>query len=441
MRLVVIRGDSDPLLNICKLIVLLFPVLFASCAERADEVDNDIAAKFAYLLLASAGTSDNEGESDGSGIYSYSFDPVSGMPTLIGRLLEFSSSDISSYTVSKSGKSLFVVTKDGLIATFSIVEDTSLVYPVASSFSAVLQDFEVRSIVLHPLGRFIYIVLSIDDPDSEGKISIMEIYSVDPKTGLATFRGAQQAVVGSSQFVFSEDGNNAYGARIKPFAGDGPPPPPEGILTTYDVDRITGFMTAIDSLSFNGWAFGGPFHPIALDPTGKFLYLTPSSGFCDSDPGPGTVWEQTGSIVYTYIIDPSTGLLTNSGEKEDVSKEIINWGATHPSGDFVYFLSAFDFEVCGDFRRVPNTIYAYYVNRSTGELFLTGREDAGIGGKSITVDPTGKYLYLLNPNDIFVYNIDQATGSLQAIGTPLRGATAIPLAGPALSLEISFIGF
>lgn len=54
---------------------------------------------------------------------------------------------------------------------------------------------------------------------------------------------------------------------------------------------------------------------------------------------------------------------------------------------------------------------------------------------SLTGDVTGRFLYLLNAGDMFVYNVDQANGALTPIGSPLTGATATAMPGPYVDLS------
>lgn len=69
----------------------------------------------------------------------------------------------------------------------------------------------------------------------------------------------------------------------------------------------------------------------------------------------------------------------------------------------------------------------YTIDRTTGELTATSpvTETAGTGPYALTVDPTGKFVYVANwtDNTISIYSIDQISGVLTPVGSPIAAGT------------------
>jgi 6-phosphogluconolactonase (cycloisomerase 2 family) len=151
-------------------------------------------------------------------------------------------------------------------------------------------------------------------------------------------------------------------------------------------------------------------------------------------------------VVRSYLIDQSSGRLTFSGSSVNISPELFTWGAMHPDGSFLYFLSTHDsadVEGCSDpITRHPTGIYSYYINRETGEMLYTGIDYGGASGRSsIQVDNSGGFLYHQTPRFVNVHNIDPATGELEPIGSPLHGATEYDFPGTAYSFPLNLISY
>jgi 6-phosphogluconolactonase (cycloisomerase 2 family) len=98
--------------------------------------------------------------------------------------------------------------------------------------------------------------------------------------------------------------------------------------------------------------------------------------------------------------------------------------AITPSGQYVYFSSSF-------VSNSGNNVWGFSINSTTGELrsLPAGPFSAGSYG-SLTVDPAGKFLYLLNQclscGTITAYAIDAATGNLaQLKSVRTRGVAAM----------------
>lgn len=326
--------------------------------------------------------------------------------------------------------------------------------PVATSSVSAYRSF--ASVEMEPLGKFAYVLGSN-----------VSVYFRDQATGQLTLSATQGLGIG--QIIFAPSGLIAYGST-------------NGSLQTYSINRSTGMFTELGApFQFWGWEEGrdfnsgigyspaapwqkAPFHNMAADPTGKFLYLIGSSGSQITTPPMGLCpsvesLHQLGSLIYTFIIDSNSGLLTQAGLPLDTTPHIIASASVDPKGRFVQLLNTHEYypgsytpDLPTD-NPLPNcsggntsllnhgAIYSYYIEQASGKLIPTGSVQAGgaqipigfvAGGMdsvSITGDVSGRFLYLLNSGDMYVYNVDQANGALTAVGSPLTGATTTAAPG------------
>lgn len=124
---------------------------------------------------------------------------------------------------------------------------------------------------------------------------------------------------------------------------------------------------------------------IAADPKGRF------------------VWVANATTVQAYKIAPTTGVLTASGSALTIGSG--NKSLTvEPYGEFVYLAS-----------NTSNQVFSLSINQTTGVLTSVGPITAG-GTREVAADPTGQFVYSLNSTpDLFSFNIG-ATGLLNATG-------------------------
>lgn len=215
-----------------------------------------------------------------------------------------------------------------------------------------------------------------------------------------------------------------------------------GLVSRYNRNATTGLLTFVDSVASGG---ANP-DAIAVHPSGKFIYVT----------NPGT-WNVT-----AFSVDPTTGALTNIGTTAPIGSS-AGYAAVSPNGNFLYVVG-----------QLPNsgTIATFAIDPTTGALTLVNQAPSGsvpykitvspngkfayesdVGGSvreytldavtgiptlagSITsvvaptatvVDPTGKFAYVTNytPSQTTAFNIDQVTGLLTQIGTPVADGANI----------------
>ena len=87
-----------------------------------------------------------------------------------------------------------------------------------------------------------------------------------------------------------------------------------------------------------------------------------------------------------------------------------------PSGKFVYAANS-----------LSNNISIYTIDTSTGALAYVTSVAAGSSPASVIVDPTGKFVYVVNSSDnsIWAYTINQNTGVLTYVTTGSAGTAGV----------------
>ena len=192
-----------------------------------------------------------------------------------------------------------------------------------------------------------------------------------------------------------------------------------GFVSMYTINPTTGALTSI-----------GPPVPsndeltdsVAVDPSGKFAYVTSS----------GDVWDIDYGSIVTFSINPTTGALTPTtagiGAGLNGTPGFFNSMAFDPSGKFAYAADGGAFPP-GSFGG-DSSVSMYTINSTTGALTSIGMIAAGTGPVSVAVDPAGKFAYVANfeSNDLSMYTIDATTGALASTGTIAAGPGPVSVA-------------
>jgi 6-phosphogluconolactonase (cycloisomerase 2 family) len=177
----------------------------------------------------------------------------------------------------------------------------------------------------------------------------------------------------------------------------------------YAVNAVTGALAALASSPCDSGILTG----VGVDPSGRFAYAT--LGASDE--------------VRAYTISDSTGSLSaivgsqlNGGGNDPVDI------AVDPLGQFVYManyggsISAFTINsVSGGLTAVSGSPFP------TAPALISGQIP---GANSVTVDPTGKFLYaaINQGNDVSGYLINSSTGALTPISGSPFSAGSVPMA-------------
>jgi 6-phosphogluconolactonase (cycloisomerase 2 family) len=132
--------------------------------------------------------------------------------------------------------------------------------------------------------------------------------------------------------------------------------------------------------------------------------------------------------VSMYTINPTTGALSSVGPPVSSQDTDANSVTVDPSGKFVYLATT------GDDFSSDGGVAMYSIDATTGALTSIGEIAGNCPGLcvplSVAVDPSGKFAYVPNgdgiePNNVAVYAIDATTGALTSVGqTTVQGFAA-----------------
>jgi 6-phosphogluconolactonase (cycloisomerase 2 family) len=250
------------------------------------------------------------------------------------------------------------------------------------------------SLTIDLSGSFLYIADQIG-----GNIGELSVGSAGALGPLPT---TTSSVTGSAPvFVTTEpSGQFIYAANSGP-----------GSISTYSISLPSGALSSVASSVFVSAGTGTDW--IVADPSGRFLYSTAFNS----------------NSLQEFLITAGTGLPTvNTNPFLPVGPSAANPGASsvviEPTGKFVYATN-----------KSLNQIFAFSIDPTTGllsEIHTNNADsevaDTGTTPVALAVDISGQYLYCLNSgsNDINIYKINLADGTLTAVGTgtvPTGGTT------------------
>jgi len=226
--------------------------------------------------------------------------------------------------------------------------------------------------------------------------------------GVAVIIGC--TTVGEGFLVPAEVGLELFAPKFLVAFSESPTPE---VLSVFKVDATTGGLTAAASSPVNTH-IGCCAVFIDIDPQSRFVYVPNTDGTVDAND----------NTVSVYSLDQSTGALTEvagspfgSGGTDPIAARV------HPSGSFLYVNN----------RTSPN-IAVFSVNTSTGALTAVGAPVIVSGQLvQLIMDPLGRFLYATacgtncdtsggaQPDQVFAFSINQATGALTAAGTAATG--------------------
>jgi 6-phosphogluconolactonase len=158
----------------------------------------------------------------------------------------------------------------------------------------------------------------------------------------------------------------------------------------------------------------------AVDP--QSITVDPSGKFAYVLNGGGGI----GGYVSMYTIDSTTGSLASIGPSISTNGFGLYPGTitVDPSGKFVYATNEGD--PWGYEDGANGSIAMYAIDATTGALTSTGAVNGNCPGlcdpSSMAVDPSGKFVYVVtggagNPYILAIYTLDATTGALTSMGT------------------------
>lgn len=277
-----------------------------------------------------------------------------------------------------------------------------------------------RDVALDPTGKFLFVNVS----GAPNGIRVFPFNASTGELGTSLFTSTGN---GCSSFKFEAAGKYVYCTS--------------GVdLRAYGIDTATGALTPLPGSPYN-YVAGANFPALAMDPAGKFLFMTdavndvvlsyainasgvplPGTAVATGSFPAGITVSPSGRYVYVtnsnsnsisaYSINTTTGTLTLIDADESVAGVQNIASGTTPN--------ALTFDPAGDTLFVANvgnaTVSAFRLNASTGAIAHVAGSPfaAGVNLYRIAVDPSGKFVYTADYSDnkVTLFSIDAATGAI-----------------------------
>jgi 6-phosphogluconolactonase (cycloisomerase 2 family) len=355
---------------------------FSSTGDFPIAVTVDPSGKFVYVANYST-----------ANVSQYSIDPGTGALTSMGTIA--AGINPSSVTVDPSGKFLYVTNQGShTVSIFPITPaglNTPSTVAARKGCAAMAMTRGTAAVTYTP--KFAYAA-------NYGPGSIVSAYTINAATGALTALADTSTLSLGTSVTVDPSGRFAYTTHEVLFET------PTVNVSTYTIDSTSGVLTRVGAAA----AVASFPASITVEPSGRFAYIANSAS--DS--------------VSVHTIDAATGALTYMGFLITESGPVSI--AVDPSGRFAYVVNYDSASISG-----------YLVNASSGALAtidlngaLVGTAmGAGSSPTSVTVDPSGKFVYVTQINGVNAYVIDAATGvlinaSFAAAGTDPRSVIVEP---------------
>ena len=403
----------------------------------------DPTSRFAYVANGGGGT-----------ISAFAIDASTGALTPVGNAT--ATDGLRIITVAPSGRFLYVANENaGNVAAFSIDVTTGALTAVPGSpFAAGPYTYAV---VVDPSGRFAYA--------TNRRADTVSSFRIDATTGalsalapVAARRGAMGLAMTRGTSAVSYTPRFAYAANYGPGS----------VASAYTIDAATGALTALADTPTLALATA-----VAVDPRGRFAYTTheilletptqnvstytirasgaltrvgaaaavasnPSAIAVEPSGRFAYVANQGANNVSVHAVDATTGALTALGSMaaDDTPSAL----AVDPSGRFVYVANAYLS------NPGSGSLTGYAIAADTGALSTIDLNGA-LGGTAmttgpnptaITVDPSGRFVYVTHANGVQSYEIQLRDGAQLAAGALINASAALTGANPrAITVEPS----
>jgi 6-phosphogluconolactonase (cycloisomerase 2 family) len=184
---------------------------------------------------------------------------------------------------------------------------------------------------------------------------------------------------------------------------DGPPPPKSYVAnhaytlqtTSIDISKVDAGTGAFGAAANHNAGLGAAPRGAAADAAGKFLYVP----------------DESGNFFTAFTVNATTGALTVVQPYPLTGN--LTAAAVGPNGKFLYVVNF-----------SAQNVSAYAINGTTGALTIIAGSPFGTGPnpKEIAIDPSGKFLYVVNnftPGSVSAFTVNASTGALTAVaGSP-----------------------
>jgi 6-phosphogluconolactonase (cycloisomerase 2 family) len=357
----------------------------------AFSITTNPTGKFVYVANASANT-----------VSAYTINGVTGALTSVGADVPAGTAPYS-VTVDSSGKFAYVANfTSNNISAYSINGDTG----VLTSLGTVPAGTNPYIVTVDPSGKFAYV--------SNYGSNNVSAYSINATTGALTAVSGSPFAAGTAPFGVTVDPSGKFVYVENTLSND---------VSSYGLNTTTGALTSLTKVAGrnNNSVLAMVRGTAAVSYIPKFAYAANFSS----------------STISQYSINSTTGTLTSAGA--DVAAGTNPYSvAVSPSAKFAYVANV-----------ATNDISIFKVNATSGVLSsiatlgipgiggnpgvpgIVGTVSAGTGPVAVTVDPSGKFVYVANSTsgDVSVYSVNATTGELTqlACGTAaVCNVTIIP---------------
>jgi YVTN family beta-propeller protein len=329
--------------------------------------------------------------SSGGYVSMYTINPSTGALS-IGSTAPTNDEFTDSVTVDPSGKFVYVTSSGdvwdidfGSVVAYTINSTTGALTSTAGGITGTgvngTPEF-FNSVAVDPSGKFAYAADGgAFPPGSFGGDSSVSMYTINSTTGALTSTGMIAAGAGPDSVAVDPAGKFAYVTNFE-----------SNDVSMYTIDATTGALASTGTIA----AGPGPVS-VAVDPAGKFAYVA------------NWTYDTEGSVSM-YTIDATTGALTFIGSIAAGTSAFSV--AVDPAGKFAYVANWTGNDTEG-------SVSMYTIDATTGVLTPSGTIATELSPTSIVIHPSGKFAYVTNSgsNSVSMYNIDSATGALTPIGT------------------------
>jgi 6-phosphogluconolactonase (cycloisomerase 2 family) len=326
--------------------------------------------------------------------------PIAGSPFPAG-------SEPDSVVVDPSGRFAYVANEfANTISAYAINTATGALSAVSSSPFA--SGRFPTSVTVDPSGQFAYVTNSCVS-SRDCSTGTVWAYTINRSTGALRPVSGSPFTTGEFPVSVTVDptGRFAYVANSNNAVGN-------GSVSAYTINHSTGALSAVAGSPF---AAGNNAYSVAVDPSGKFVYVTNENSGVKGN-------------ISAYIINPSTGALSAMAGSPFASGNGPISVTVDPSGHFVYVAA--------------EGVSAYTINRSTGDLRAVPGSPFATGDNaySVAVDPSGQFAYVANQfsNSVSAFTINSSTGALRPLaGSPFAAGSnpvSIAIAGQAVTTSV-----
>jgi 6-phosphogluconolactonase len=348
------------------------------------------------IAIAPSGKFGYVGAGQGALVTAFSINPTTGIPTMVAGS-PFLGGGSGSYALAVNASSKVVYALGGSdgnnISAFTVNDTTGKLKSLKGSPFAAGDDPLYATV--DPRGTRLYVRNCGSDEvwtykmASSGALTVLDQVRTPQGFGPVALDTGSSAVTYTPKFAYvaNSSSNN---------------------ISAYTIDAKNGHITPIGGSPFEA---GTTPYSVAVDPSGRFAYAA----------------NEGSNSVSAYTINASTGALTA------ISGSLCPTGpgpdsiTVDPSGHFVYVANA------GSGNPNVPSVSACTIDASTGALTAVGGSPFATGGAntisvSVTVDPTGQFVYVANlslvaqSGDISAFAINAGSGGLSAVtGSPFGG--------------------